>query len=350
MEKLIIQGGNALKGEVKISGAKNAALPIMAASLLMEGECYLKNIPQLTDIKIMGEILQEVGAKLKVGENELKIDASYLIKEETSAELVSKLRASILFLSPLLFRKGKAKVALPGGCNIGSRPVDLHLKGLSRMGVNIEVKDGHIIAKNNSFFKGNSIHLDFPSVGATENLLLAASVAKGKTIIENASKTPEVIDLCNFLEKAGAKIEGIGTSVLIIEGKDSLSPVEYSIISDRIETGTFIIAAGITGGEVLIKDAKPEYLATPISKLKNMGMQIEIINNKILAKGYFPVKPVKIRTMPHPGFPTDLQPQLTSLACIANGESHIIETIFEKRFWFGFLFWLALFSSHKSCC
>mgnify|MGYP000220984041 FL=1 len=332
MEKLIVQGKNSLKGEVKISGAKNAALPIMAACLLIEGRCCLKNIPQLTDIKVMIKVLEELGAKVQTEENELMIDASRLMQEKAPAELVSKLRASVLVLGPLLARRRKAKVALPGGCNIGLRPVDLHLRGLSQMGASIRIKDGYIEATANPSLVGGNIYLDFPSVGATENLLLAACFAKGTTIIKNASRTPEVVDLCSFLQKTGVNIKGAGTDTLIVKGKSYLFPANHVIISDRIEAGTFMMAAGITGGEILLKGANFEHLEAPILELKNMGMQIEKMDGKILVKGCFPLKPVQIKTLPHPGFPTDLQPQLTSLACLAKGESRIVETIFESRF------------------
>jgi len=332
MEKLIIEGKTSLKGQVNISGSKNASLPIIAASLLIEGECHLKNVPQLTDVKVMSEIMERLGAKVEKKEGELKIDTSSVIEDEVPAELLGMLRASILILSPLLFRKRRAKLTLPGGCNIGKRPVDLHLKGLSEMGVLFEVNNGYIKAKIKSFLKGGDIHLNFPSVGATENLILAASVAKGETIIKNASQTPEVVDLCNFLQKAGVKIEGVGTSTLKIKGKNSLSPVTHQIIPDRIEAGTFIMMAGITGGEVLIRKAKAEHLANPISLFKSMGLQIEVEGENIFVRRSSSLKPIKVKTMPYPGFPTDLQPQLTALTCAVEGESHITETIFESRF------------------
>lgn len=332
MERLILEGQVPLKGEVRINGAKNAALPIMAACLLIEGKCHLKNVPQLTDIKVMSKTIQELGAKVTSEKDEVTIDASQLLQEEASSQLISMLRASVLVLGPLLARKRKAKVALPGGCNIGSRPVDLHLRGLVKMGTNIQMKNGHIEARVNSGLVGNNIYLDFPSVGATENLILAASLAKGTTLIENASCTPEVIDLCKFLQKAGALIKGIGTNVLTIKGVDSLSPCTHFIIPDRIEAGTFMIAAGITGGEILLRDVELEHLKTPISKLKNMGMQIKVMKDKIKIKGCFSLKSVQVKTQPHPGFPTDLQPQLTSLACLSKEDSLIVETIFERRF------------------
>lgn len=332
MERLIIQGNVPLRGEIRVNGAKNAALPIMAACLLIEDTCYLKNIPHLTDIEVMGSLLQQLGADVEFKNREFAIDAACLLQEEAHSNLINMLRASVLILGPLLMRKGKAKVALPGGCNIGLRPIDLHLKGLYQMGARIQVEDGYIQAKAPSRLAGATINLGFPSVGATENIILAASIARGTTVIKNASRAPEVTDLCNFLQKAGAKISGIGTNTLTIEGVKYLSPVDYSIISDRIEAGTFMIAAGITGGEILLKDIEADDLKLPILKLRAMGMQIATMQGKIHVKSSSRLKPIKIKTMPHPGFPTDLQPQLTALACLSQGKSEIIETIFESRF------------------
>lgn len=332
MEKLAIQGEIPLKGEVRVSGAKNAALPLMAACLLIEGRCQLKNVPQLTDIEVMSRTLQELGARVKSKKNELTIDSCYPLQEEAPSNLVNMLRASVLMLGSLLARRGRAKLTLPGGCSIGSRPVNLHLKGLAKMGAKIEMKNGCIEAKVASHLVGNNIYLDFPSVGATENLLLAASLARGTTVIKNASRTPEVVDLCNFLQKAGVKIRGAGNNELVITGARYLSPTTHSIIPDRIEAGTFMIATGITGGEILLRGVKPEHLKTPVSKLKSIGVHIQIMDRKMKIKGRFPLKPVKVKTQPHPGFPTDLQPQLTSLACLAKGTSKIVETIFESRF------------------
>lgn len=332
MEKFLIQGGIPLKGKVKLSGAKNATLPIMAACLLIKDKCYLDNVPDLTDIKMMGKTLQELGVKVTEKNNKLTIDASCIEKEKVPCELARTLRASILVLGPLLARNGKAKVPLPGGCNIGPRPVNLHLKGLSRMGVDIEIRNGYIQARVSSGLSGNSIYLEFPSVGATENIMLAASLARGTTVIKNASRSPEIVDLSNFLRKGGVKIEGAGTDVLTITGSKEITPISHSVIPDRIEAGTFMIAAGITGGEILITNAKPEHLETLVVKLREMGLKIEIVEDKIRVRGSFPLKPVKVETSPDPGFPTDLQPQITSLACLAEGTSIISETIFENRF------------------
>jgi len=332
IEKFLIEGGIPLRGEVRISGAKNAALPIMAASLLIKGRCYLNNIPDLTDIRLMSRTLEELGVKVIEEDGKLCLDASFLSHNEVRREPAGMLRASVLILGSLLTRTGKAKVALPGGCDIGSRPIDLHLKGLSRMGARIEVKDGYIEATTNSRLRGSNIYLDSPSVGATENIMLAASLARGTTIIENASSSPEIVDLSGFLQCAGVRIKGAGTRVVAITGIDELTPVNYSIIPDRIEAGTFMIAAGITGGDVSLSYVHPDHLKALITKLGEMGAKIEVNGGKIRIKGSLPPKAIQVKTSPYPGFPTDLQPQLTSFACLARGTSVITETIFENRF------------------
>lgn len=332
MERFIIRGGKSLRGRIRISGSKNAALPIMAASILFEGNLFLENVPELKDIEVMEKTLRNLGVGIGRRDNTLNITAPCLPEGEVSPELANKLRASILVLGPLLAKKGRARIALPGGCNIGNRPIDLHIKGLSLMGATIEVKDGFVQAKASFPLKGNTIELTFPSVGATENILMAASFARGTTVIKNASCAPEVVDLCQFLQKAGARIKGAGTRTLIIEGVKALFPVSHRIIPDRIETGTFAMAAAITGGEVLLEDVEPEHLKEPLFVLKNMGVEIEVEKNRIFAKGRFPLRAVRVETLPYPGFPTDLQPQLTSLCCLAEGESEITENIFEDRF------------------
>jgi len=331
-EKFVVRGQIPLKGEVKISGAKNAALPIIAASLLIKGPFQLSNVPDLLDIKLMANILKELGVEVKKNKETLTLNASLLQGNKVQKQLAGMLRASILTLGPLLIRKGKAIVAFPGGCNIGLRPIDLHLKGLSQMGARFNLKDGYIEAIAEHCLKGTRIYLDFPSVGATENLMLAASLAKGETIIENASCTPEIVDLSNFLNKAGAKIEGAGTRTIRIIGCRELCPVSYSIISDRIEAGTFMIATAITGGELLLKNICPDHLESPINILRNMGVEICINRRSLKVKGGLPLRKITVKTMPYPGFPTDLQPQLTSLACLAEGTSVITETVFENRF------------------
>ncbi|RLE10873.1 UDP-N-acetylglucosamine 1-carboxyvinyltransferase [Candidatus Aerophobetes bacterium] len=331
MGKFIIEGGVPLKGKVRISGAKNSALPLMAACLLTEGRCQLKNVPQLVDIITMKKVLEGLGSVIERENEGLKIDCTSLSNYEAPYELVRMMRASILVLGPLLARLGRARVSLPGGCAIGRRPVDLHLKGLVQMGAKIEVREGYIEAYAKRGLKGDNIYLDLPSVGATENIMLAASVARGVTVIEGASRAPEIIELATFLRKMGAKIEGVGTDSIRVEGVRELHPASYSIIPDRIEAGTLLIAGAITGGEVVLKEILPHHLGIVLAKLREMGMEIEVKDNQIRILGNHP-RPVKIKTLPYPGFPTDLQPQMTSLACLAQGTSIITETVFEDRF------------------
>lgn len=331
-ERFIVQGQIPLKGEVKISGAKNSALPMMAASLLIKGRLQLSNVPDLLDIKLMANILRDLGVEVEENKGTLALNAFFLKGNRVQKQLAGMLRASILTLGPLLTRKRKVIVALPGGCNIGSRPIDLHLKGLSQMGARFSLKDGYIEATAEYPLKGAHIYLDFPSVGATENIMLAASLAKGETIIENASSTPEIVDLSNFLNKAGARIEGAGTRTIRIIGCKELCPINHSIISDRIEAGTFMITAAITGGEVLLKNVCPDHLESPINILRNMGVEIRLDKAGLKIKGSSRPRKIAVKTLPYPGFPTDLQPQLTSLACLAEGTSIITETVFENRF------------------
>ena len=331
MGKFIIEGGVPLKGKVRISGAKNSALPLMAACLLTEGRCQLKNVPQLVDIITMKKVLEGLGSVIERENEGLKIDCTSLSNYEAPYELVRMMRASILVLGPLLARLGRARVSLPGGCAIGRRPVDLHLKGLVQMGAKIEVREGYIEAYAKRGLKGDNIYLDLPSVGATENIMLAASLARGVTVIEGASRAPEIIELATFLRKMGAKIEGVGTDSIRVEGVRELHPASYSIIPDRIEAGTLLIAGAITGGEVVLKEILPHHLGIVLAKLREMGMEIDVKDNQIRILGNNP-RPVKIKTLPYPGFPTDLQPQMTSLACLAQGTSIITETVFEDRF------------------
>ena len=332
MSRFIIQGGRHLKGRASISGAKNSALPIMAACLLTEEECSLKNIPNLSDIKIMWQTLEELGARVKRVKGKLFIDAVNVSQFEAPYDLVRKMRASILVLGPLLARVRRARVAFPGGCSIGRRPINLHLEGLSKMGARMRVKRGYVEATAPTGLQGANICLDFPSVGATENLILAACLAKGTTVIKNASCTPEVVDLSRFLRKMGTQIEGEGTDLIKIKGSKSLSGVSYSIIPDRIETGTLILAAAITRGKITLEKVKPDHSKTLFVKLREMGIMIETSSDEIMVSHQGPFHPVRIKTLPYPGFPTDLQPQLTALVCLSQGTSTITETIFENRF------------------
>jgi UDP-N-acetylglucosamine 1-carboxyvinyltransferase len=331
-EKLIISGGNRLQGTVRIDGAKNSALSIMAATLLTKDVCILRNIPHLTDVDIMADVIRKLGVKVEWKEdNNLYIDSDYFNNYEAPYELVKMMRASILVMGPLLARLKKAKISLPGGCAIGARPVDYHLKGFEALGAQVEVEKGYIEAKVNTL-KGDEIYLDFPSLGATENIMMAACLAEGITKIVNSAKDPEVVELGHLLNKMGAKVKGLGTDLIKIEGVKELHGIDYAIIPDRIEAGTYMIAAAITGGDVLIEKADPLLLKPLIVKLEKAGVQIKLKKNLIKVIGPDRVKAVDIKTLPFPGFPTDMQPQFMALSCVAKGTSVITETVFENRF------------------
>lgn len=331
-EKLIISGGKRLRGTVRIDGAKNSALSIMAATLLTKDVCILSNVPRLTDVDIMAKVISKLGVKVEWrGDNTLYIDSDDFNNYEAPYELVKMMRGSILVMGPLLARLKKAKISLPGGCAIGARPVDYHLKGFEALGAKVEVEKGYIEAKVIKL-KGDDIYLDFPSLGATENIMMAACLAEGVTKIENAAKDPEVVELGRFLNKMGAKVKGFGTDLIEIEGVKKLHGVDYAIIPDRIEAGTYMIAAAITGGDVLIEKADPLLLKPLIVKLKKAGVQITLKKNLIKVSGPKRIKAVDIKTLPFPGFPTDMQPQFMALSCIAKGTSVITETVFENRF------------------
>jgi len=330
MAKIVIEGGIPLKGSVKISGAKNSALPLMAASLLTSGKCILYNVPRLKDVDTMKDIMREMGVQF-IEKNTLLIDSTYLRFKEAPYELVRQMRASILLLGPLLARHGRARIALPGGCAIGARPVNLHLSALSAMGAEIDLDKGYIDARANRL-KGADIFFDIPTVTGTENVMMAATLAEGKTIIRNAAKEPEIVDLANMLRSMGAYIRGDGTDTIVIDGVKELYPAEHRIIPDRIEAGTFMIASAMTRGEVEIKDCRPEHLGALIEKLEKTGAEIKIEDEVIFVKGPDRIRSVDIKTMPFPGFPTDLQAQFMAMMCIADGCSVIKETIFENRF------------------
>ncbi len=330
MAKIVIEGGIPLKGSVKISGAKNSALPLMSASLLTAGKCILYNVPKLKDVDTMKDIMREMGVQF-IEEDNLLIDSTYLRFKEAPYELVRQMRASILLLGPLLARHGRARIALPGGCAIGARPVNLHLSALSAMGAEINLDKGYIDAKANRL-KGADIFFDIPTVTGTENVMMAATLAEGKTMIRNAAKEPEIVDLANMLRSMGAYIRGDGTDTIVIDGVKELYPAEHRIIPDRIEAGTFMIASAMTRGEVEIKDCRPEHLGALIEKLEKTGAEIMIGDENIFVKGPDRIRSVDIKTMPFPGFPTDLQAQFMSMMCIADGCSVIKETIFENRF------------------
>jgi len=331
-EKLIISGENRLQGTVRIDGAKNSALSIMAATLLTKDVCILRNVPRLTDVDTMAAVIRKLGIKVEWrGDNTLYIDSDDFNNYEAPYELVKMMRGSILVMGPLLARLKKAKISLPGGCSIGARPVDYHIKGFEALGAQVEVEKGYIEAKVDKL-KGDDIYLDFPSLGATENIMMAACLAEGITTIENAAKDPEVVELGHFLNKMGAKVEGLGTDLIKIEGVKELHGIDYTIIPDRIEAGTYMIAAAITGGDVLIEKADPLLLKPLIVKLEEAGIRIELEKNLIKVIGPGRVKAVDIKTLPFPGFPTDMQPQFMALSCIAKGTSVITETVFENRF------------------
>lgn len=331
-EKFIISGGNRLHGTVRIDGAKNSALSIMAASLLTKDVCILRNIPRLTDVDIMADVIRKLGVKVEWEEDSnLYIDSDSFNNYEAPYELVKMMRASILVMGPLLARLKRAKISLPGGCAIGARPVDYHLKGFEALGAQVEVEKGYIEAKVNTL-KGNEIYLDFPSLGATENIMMAACLAEGETTIENSAKDPEVVELGRLLNKMGAKVEGLGTDLIKIEGVKELHGIDYTIIPDRIEAGTYMIAAAITGGDVLIENADSILLKPLIVKLEEAGVRIELEKKLIKVIGPDRVKAVDIKTLPFPGFPTDMQPQFMALSCLAKGTSVITETVFENRF------------------
>jgi UDP-N-acetylglucosamine 1-carboxyvinyltransferase len=331
-EKFIISGGNRLQGTVRIDGAKNSALSIMAATLLTKDVCILRNVPRLTDVDTMAAVIRKLGVKVEWKEdNYLYIDSDNFDNYEAPYELVKMMRGSILVMGPLLARLKKAKISLPGGCAIGARPVDYHLKGFEALGAQVEVEKGYIEAKVDTL-KGDEIYLDFPSLGATENIMMAACLAEGVTTIENAAKDPEVVELGHFLNEMGAKVEGLGTDLIKIEGVKELHGIDYAIIPDRIEAGTYMIAAAITGGDILIENADPILLKPLIAKLEEAGVQIELEKKLIKIIGPDRVKAVDIKTLPFPGFPTDMQPQFMALSCMAKGTSVITETVFENRF------------------
>jgi len=331
MDKLIIKGGKRLKGEVEISGAKNAALPIIASTLLAQGKHTISRVPDLRDIKTMGRLLENMGAEFHYEPHKAAITADRIKNLEAPYELVKEMRASVLVLGPMLARFGRAKVSLPGGCAIGARPINLHLMGLEKMGAKIELESGYVMASAKRL-KGAVIYFDTATVTGTENLMMAASLAKGVTVLENAAREPEVIDLANALTAMGAKINGAGGSIIEIEGVDELRPLTHKVIPDRIETGTFMAIAGITGGDITIRGCMTEHVQAFLTKLKAAGLKAEETADGIRAVG--PARPnaVDIETAPYPGFPTDMQAQFMALMSKARGTSIITETIFENRF------------------
>lgn len=334
MEKLIVKGGNRLVGAVKTSGAKNAVLPIIAASILGTTPSHLDEVPMLEDVHTISEVLKCLGLSVECSpeKNVLDIDSTSITSYEAPYELVRTMRASFLVMGPLLARIGKARISMPGGCAIGARPIDIHLKGFEALGVKIEQGHGYIEASAPEGLKGTSIYFDFPSVGATENIMMAASLAEGTTILENAAEEPEIVDLANYLNKMGAKIRGAGTDTIRIEGVDKLHGADYTIIPDRIEAGTYMIAAAMTGGDVVVENVLPEHQKPLIAKLREAGAVVEEDIDKVRVIGKNSLKAVSIKTLPYPGFPTDMQAQMMAMMVIAEGRSKVTETVFENRF------------------
>lgn len=334
MEKLIVKGGNRLVGAVKTSGAKNAVLPIIAASILGTTPSHLDEVPMLEDVHTISEVLKCLGLAVECSpeKNVLDIDSTEITSYEAPYELVRTMRASFLVMGPLLARIGKARISMPGGCAIGARPIDIHLKGFEALGVKIEQGHGYIEASAPEGLKGTSIYFDFPSVGATENIMMAASLAEGTTILENAAEEPEIVDLANYLNKMGAKIRGAGTDTIRIEGVDKLHGADYTIIPDRIEAGTYMIAAAMTGGDIVVENVLPEHQKPLIAKLREAGAVVEEDIDKVRVIGKNQLKAVSIKTLPYPGFPTDMQAQMMAMMVIAEGRSKVTETVFENRF------------------
>ncbi|HDI0835799.1 UDP-N-acetylglucosamine 1-carboxyvinyltransferase [Staphylococcus aureus] len=335
MDKIVIKGGNKLTGEVKVEGAKNAVLPILTASLLASDKpSKLVNVPALSDVETINNVLTTLNAEVtyKKDENAVVVDATKTLNEEAPYEYVSKMRASILVMGPLLARLGHAIVALPGGCAIGSRPIEQHIKGFEALGAEIHLENGNIYANAKDGLKGTSIHLDFPSVGATQNIIMAASLAKGKTLIENAAKEPEIVDLANYINEMGGRITGAGTDTITINGVESLHGVEHAIIPDRIEAGTLLIAGAITRGDIFVRGAIKEHMASLVYKLEEMGVELDYQEDGIRVRAEGELQPVDIKTLPHPGFPTDMQSQMMALLLTANGHKVVTETVFENRF------------------
>lgn len=333
MSKYIVTGGNKLQGEVQVQGSKNAALPILAATVLNQSESIINNVPNIHDVDIMLKILKSIGCKIKKEGNTVIVDSSTINSVEVSESLVREMRSSIILLGALLSKHKETKFSYPGGCDIGLRPIDIHLSGLRMLGAHVEESHGYIYCKAERL-KGNSITLDYPSVGATENIMLAASLAEGETILRNAAKEPEIIDLQNFLNAMGAKVVGAGTSVIYIQGVNKLNPVNYSVISDRIAAGTYIVASCITEGEIVLKNINIEDLRIVCSKLSETGCNIKSYESgEIIVCSPKTIRPIEsLITLPYPGFPTDMQAQVVALLTVADGTSIVNETIFENRY------------------
>ncbi|WP_339205393.1 UDP-N-acetylglucosamine 1-carboxyvinyltransferase [Paenibacillus sp. FSL K6-3182] len=333
MTKIIVRGGQRLKGTVRVSGAKNAVLPILAASLLAtEGDSVIYDVPLLDDVMTIQKVLASLGAQLSYNNETMRITAQTITTYEAPYELIRKMRASFLVMGPLLGRIGKVRISLPGGCAIGTRPIDQHLKGFEAMGAEITLGQGFIEASTKTRLKGAKIYLDVASVGATENIMMAAALADGITILENAAKEPEIVDLANYINAMGGKVRGAGTGVIRIEGVDRMYGAAHNVIPDRVEAGTYMIAAAITGGDVFVEGAISDHLTPVISKLQEMGVEITESDNGIRVQSSKQLKSVDVKTLPHPGFPTDMQSQMMALLLVSEGTSVVTETVFENRF------------------
>jgi UDP-N-acetylglucosamine 1-carboxyvinyltransferase len=331
LDKLIIKGGKKLSGEVTVSGSKNASLPIFCATLLASGSYEISNVPFLRDINTTIKVLESLGAAVEGNGHLVRIDTTHVNNVEATYDLVKTMRASVLVLGPLLARHGRARVSLPGGCAIGARPIDQHLKGLKALGAEIRLEHGYVEAKAKKL-KGARINFDMPTVGGTEHLMMAAALAKGESILENAAREPEIVDLARMLNLMGARIEGAGTDTIRISGVAELQPVSYRVMPDRIEAGTFMVAAAITGGDIRIREMQLEHLDALVFKLQDAGVDISNKDGVVRVKGPRKIKGINIKTRPYPGFPTDMQAQFMALMCVADGASVISENIFENRF------------------
>lgn len=335
-EIIVVEGNSTLSGEVRVSGAKNSALKLIAASLLGQGKSVIHNVPLISDISVMSEVLKCLGATVERAGHTIHIDTAPVNSHETPYELVSKMRASISVLGPLIGRFGQARVAMPGGCQIGARKIDMHLVGLEALGVEFDVDHGYLNASTPNGLRGAEVALDFPSVGATENCMMAAVTAKGHTVIENAAREPEIVDLANMLNEMGAKVSGAGSAFIEIDGVslDDLHPCEHTTCGDRIEAGTFLVGGALCAGPVTVRGIDPSYLRMALMKLEVMGCEVEVGDDWITCSRTRPLQPTDIQTLPHPGFPTDLQAQFMLLCSLAHGTSMVTENVFENRFMF----------------
>lgn len=335
MEAIIVRGGTPIRGEVRVEGAKNSALKLMAAALMAPGVTHLTNVPDIADVDVMSRVLEALGARVERADHSLSIDATRLSGHEAPYEFVAQMRASTAVLGPLVSRLGEADVAMPGGCNIGSRKIDMHLSGLQAMGVDIEFGHGfiHAAAPEGGPVPAR-VTLDFASVGATENLLMASVLSKGTTIIENAAREPEIVDLVDFLNEMGAHIAGGGSPTITVEGVDELLPVTHRVVGDRIEAGTFLVAGAISGGPVTVRGFEPVHLDLVLQKLRRAGVSVELHEDGVTVERSGPIRPVDVQTLPFPGFPTDMQAQFMALLSLAEGSSIITENVFENRFMF----------------